>query len=89
MYHGFPISSIYVCPKGRALGGPQFRYAMIHALAHYVSDDGVIPDIDDVAYFHSNRGKYERMSNRQAMANADSYARFAFACVQPGEFQFP
>lgn len=88
-WKGLPVNSIYLCPRCRTLAPPQFRYAIVHELAHYVSLDGEIPDIDDIAYRHDSPQRYAQMTNSQAMVNADSYARFAMAAIGQPNFVFP
>src|SRR6185369_14878982 len=51
-WEGLDVDRIYITPKARLLNSEQFRYAMIHELAHFVSDTKHIPAIDDFAYFH-------------------------------------
>jgi peptidoglycan hydrolase-like protein with peptidoglycan-binding domain len=54
-FEGLDVDRIYITPKGRSLASEQFRYAMVHELAHFVSDGAGIPPIDDFAYFHRQR----------------------------------
>ena len=88
-FKNLPVDRIYICPAGRQLGTEQFQYGMIHELAHFISDTKNIPDIDDQAYFHRNRAKYDQLSNFLALRNADSYARFAFETIGKGNIIIP
>ena len=56
-----------------------FTYAIIHELAHYVGGkNGDIDYIDDRAYFHRNRKRYDSLNTYEAYTNADSYAQYAW-----------
>ena len=63
----------------------QFRYAMIHELAHFVSDADGMPAIKDFAYFHRQRAKYDALNNFFSVRNADCYSRFAFDAICRGD----
>jgi hypothetical protein len=48
-------------------------------MSHYVGGrSGEIDFIDDRAYYHRQRVKYERLSPYEAMTNADSFAQFVW-----------
>ena len=85
LYNGYPVSSIYLCPKSRTLGRDAFVYAMIHELAHYCGpvDNG----IDDHAYFHRNRTHYEHLGPEHAYRNADCYPQLAYDMVGLRDFR--
>ena len=84
-YHGYPKSSIYMCPRSRTLSRDAFVYAMIHELAHYTGsvDNGV----DDYAYFHKNRSLYERLIPEQAYRNADCYSQLAYEVIGKRDYR--
>ena len=86
-WEGVDVDRIYITPKARAMTSEQFRYAMIHELAHYVSDADGMPPIDDFAYFHRQRAKYDALSNFASVRNADCYSRFAFEAIGRGDLQ--
>lgn len=89
-WEGLDVDRIYITPKARLLNSEQFRYAMIHELAHFVSDTKHIPAIDDFAYFHRQRAKYDALNNFTSTRNADCYSRFAFEAIGQGDLQlFP
>ena len=39
-WEGLDVDRIYLTPKARTMTSEQFRYAMIHELAHFVSRRG-------------------------------------------------
>jgi hypothetical protein len=84
---GLDVDRIYITPKARAMTSEQFCYAMIHELAHFVSDAFGIPPIDDFAYFHKQRAKYDALNNFLSVRNADCYSRFAFEAIGRGDLQ--
>jgi len=86
-WEGLDVDRIYITPKGRALTPEQFRYAMIHELAHFVSDADGMPPIDDFAYFHKQRAQYDALTNFVSVRNADCYSRFAFEAIGLGDLQ--
>jgi putative peptidoglycan binding protein len=86
-WEGVDVDRIYITPKARAMTSEQFRYAMIHELAHYVSDADGMPPIDDFAYFHRQRAKYDALNNFASIRNADCYSRFAFEAIGRGDLQ--
>jgi len=86
-WEGVDVDRIYITPKARAMTSEQFRYAMIHELAHFVSDADGMPPIDDFAYFHRQRAKYDALTNFLSVRNADSYSRFAFEAIGRGDLQ--
>lgn len=86
-WEGLDVDHIYITPKARAMTSEQFRYAMIHELAHFVSDGFGMPSIDDFAYFHRQRKQYNALSNFVSVRNADCYARFAFESIGRGDLQ--
>jgi peptidoglycan hydrolase-like protein with peptidoglycan-binding domain len=84
-WEGLDVDRIYVTPKGRTMTTEQFRYAMIHELAHFVSDTDGMPAIEDFAYFHRQRAKYDALNNFFSVRNADCYSRFAFEAIGRGD----
>ena len=87
-WEGVDVDRIYISPKARTMTSEQFRYAMIHELAHFVSDGNGIPPIDDFAYFHRQRAQYDALNNFLSVRNADCYSRFAFEAIGRGDLQF-
>jgi hypothetical protein len=88
-FEGLDVDRIYITPKARLMTPDQFRYAMIHELAHFVSDGSGIPPIDDFAYFHKQRANYDALKNSLSVRNADCYSRFAFEAIGQGDLQLP
>lgn len=86
-WEGLDVDHIYITPKARAMTSEQFRYAMIHELAHFVSDTKNIPPIDDFAYFHRQRKQYDALNNLFSIRNADCYSRFAFEAIGQGDLK--
>ncbi len=86
-WEGLDVDRIYITPKARAMTSEQFHYAMIHELAHFVSDADGMPPIDDFAYFHRQRAKYDALNNFVSVRNADCYSRFAFEAIGRGDLQ--
>lgn len=86
-WEGVDVDRIYITPKARTMTAEQFRYCMIHELAHFVSDGDGMPPIIDHAYFHRQRAKYDALSNFLSVRNADCYSRFAFAAIGRGDLQ--
>ena len=88
-WEGLDTDRIYITPKGRRMTLEQFRYCMLHELAHFVSGDG-LPLMDhDFAYFHINRKKYDALDNLLCIRNADCYSRFAFEVIGRGDLKLP
>lgn len=88
-WEGLDVDRIYITPKGRSLTLEQFRYAMIHELAHFVSGDGLPTIAPDFAYFHRERKKYDALDNLLCIRNADCYSRFAFEVIGRGDLPLP
>jgi hypothetical protein len=88
-FQGLDVDRIYITPKARAMTSELFCYAMIHELAHFVSDGFGVPPIDDVVYFHKERAKYDALNNFLSVRNADCYSRFAFEAIGRGDLPIP
>ena len=84
-WEGFDVDRIYITPKARTLTPEQFRYSIIHEMAHFISDVDGMPPIDDFAYFHRQRAQYDALSNFKSVRNADCYSRFAFTAIGRGD----
>jgi peptidoglycan hydrolase-like protein with peptidoglycan-binding domain len=88
-WEGLDMDRIYITPKGRSLTLEQFRYSMLHELAHFVSGDGLPLMNHDFAYFHRERKKYDALDNLLCLRNADCYSRFAFEVIGRGDLPLP
>lgn len=84
-YKGYSKSSIYMCPMSRTLSRDAFVYAMIHELAHYTGP--VNNGIDDHAYFHKSRARYEGLGPDLAYRNADCYSQLAYDTIGMPNFR--
>jgi hypothetical protein len=88
-WEGLDQDRIYITPRGRRMTLEQFRYCMLHELAHFVSGDG-LPTMDsDPAYFHKDRKRYDALDNLLCIRNADCYSRFAFEVIGRGDLSLP
>lgn len=76
---------VYYCPRFRLLSPEGMAYAIVHELAHFVGPE-TQPIIDDHAYFHRQRAKYDKLNAFQALHNGDSYAQFAFDAIGKANF---
>jgi len=80
---------IYLTPRMLDLTDSGFVYVIMHELAHYVGgEEGSTNHIDDRAYFHRERAKYERLTPFEATRNGDCYSQFAFE-VNTGKLFHP
>ena len=68
---------------------PSQSYVILHELAHFVGGQWHdIDHIDDRAYYHRNKQRYDRLSPYEAMTNADSYSQYAWE-VNTGQHFYP
>ncbi len=65
------------------------NYVILHELAHFVGGQWHdIDHIDDRAYYHRNKKRYDQLSPYEAMTNADTYAQYAWE-VNTGQHFYP
>ncbi|WP_425618552.1 peptidoglycan-binding protein [Anatilimnocola sp. NA78] len=73
------LDLIYLTPRMLDLTDLGFVYVIMHELSHYVGgEEGAADHIDDRAYFHRERTKYDRLTPFEATRNGDCYSQFAF-----------
>jgi hypothetical protein len=82
-HSGFPKGSIYVCALMQTLKPSAFAYVLIHELSHFVgpTDDSPQVSIDDFAYKHGAKSRYDQLLPWQRLHNADCYSQFTFDAI--------
>jgi peptidoglycan hydrolase-like protein with peptidoglycan-binding domain len=79
---------IYLTRKLLTANNGAIGYAISHELAHYVGGlDKTVDHIADHVYYHRNTKKYEALSSREAIRNADSYSQYNWEVNRGYKFQ--
>lgn len=82
------VDRIYLTRKVLIAAPGILTYVIIHELAHFVGGiAGDIDYIDDKAYWHKDRAKYEALSSYEATTNADCYSEFCWEVVTGSRFR--
>lgn len=71
------VDQIYLTRRLLDLNERALIYVIMHELAHFVGgQSGDIDHIDDRAYFHRQRARYDKLSPYEAATNADTFAQY-------------
>jgi peptidoglycan hydrolase-like protein with peptidoglycan-binding domain len=82
------VDQIYLTRRVLDAAPGIITYAIIHELGHYCGGvNGDIDFIDDRAYLHRQKDRYEKLSTYESMTNADCYSQFCWENVHGSIFK--